>query len=837
MKFYTSVNRYGNNLLVRGYNQSGKRIEKKVWFKPTLWTVTKNQSKYTSLDGVPVRPHQFESMRDAKDFIDRYKDVENHSVFGMRNYIFQYINEVFPGDIKFDAKFININTIDIEVASDDGFPEPEKAEKEIISIAMHSNRDNIWRIFGLGDYDASKSYILKKRPNAIIQYVKCENEIELILKFLGVWSRDDYCPDVVTGWYVRFFDIPYLINRITRVLGEKEAKKLSPWGMINQRFVQFKGGKSSEAFEIVGVQTLDYLDLFTKFGHAYGGNQESNKLDHIAHVVLGENKLSYDEYGSLNNLYKENHQLFIDYNLRDIELVERMEDEMSLIELVFTMAYRGGVNYSDTLGTTAIWDSIINRYLFEQNKIIPHSGNKLKQSYPGGYVKDPTPGRYSWVVSFDLNSLYPNLIAQYNMSPETLRDEPGHPSNMEYYLKTNSKVKSKNCIAANGQAFTKDFKGILPTIVEKYYDERKAIKKTMLKNKQEYEKTKDSRLKIEIQKAKNSEQAIKLLLNSLYGAIGNNHFRYFDIRMAMAVTLSGQLSILWAEKHINQEINRIMKTDNVDYIIAIDTDSVYINFGPLIEKIKPKDPVVFLDKICEDHFKPVIDKAYKHLYEKQNCFVNRMWMAREVIADAGIWTAKKRYILNVHNSEGVQYDEPELKIMGIEAIKSSTPEVCRGKMQDLFKIIIKGNESETQNFIQNFKSEFKQLPAHEIATPKGVSSVQEYEDRQKGYKKGTPIHSRAAIVHNMAIKNMNLENKYELIRSGDKIKYVYMRVPNPVKENVFGFIDFMPKELKLEAYIDYDTQFQKVFLDPMVIILNAIGWSPEEQNDLESFFE
>jgi len=835
MSFYTSVARYGNNLLYRGYNDYGKRIEKRVWFKPTLWLGTNKETEWQALDKTPVRPLTFESMRDAKDFIGTYKDVSGHNIYGMQNYIYQYLNERFPGNIKFNPKVINVNTIDIEVGSDDGFPEPEKAEKPIISIASRNNIDKIWRIWGLGDYDPSKSYIHKDRPGAIIQYIKCDDEIDLLNKFLHQWSKEDYCPDVVTGWYIRFFDIPYLVNRISRIMGEDKAKLLSPWKMISKRHVQFKGGKTSEAHEITGVQILDYMDLFTKFGHSYGP-QESYTLNHIAHVVLDEKKLSYEEYGSLTNLYNENHQLFIDYNLKDIDLVERIDGVMGLIELVYTMAYRGGVNYSDTLGTTAIWDSIIHRHLYEKKTIVLPNEPKFKAPYPGGYVKEPIPGLYKWVVSFDLDALYPNLIVQYNMSPETMIHEPGHMSGVDYWLNRKGDVNSNNAIAANGTAFTKDFQGILPTIIVEYINERKVTKKQMLANKQSYELEKNDMLKTEINKGRNNEQAIKYLLNSLYGALGNQYFRYFELRMAEAITLSGQLTIRWAEEYLNKAMNEIMKTKGVDYVIAIDTDSVYLNFGPLIEKHNPKDPVKFLDKACEEYFKDILTKSYDHLFKKQNAYINRMNMSREVIADRGIWTAKKRYILNVHNSEGVQYAEPQLKIMGIEAIKSSTPEICRDKFKEVFKIMLTGDESATQDYIAKFKAEFSSQTADKLAAPRGVSSLKKYEDRELGHKKGTPINSRAALTYNRALKNAGLENKYELITEGSKIKYIYLKQPNPTKQNVIGFPSYLPKELKLDKYIDYDTQFNKTFLDPLMLILDAIGWSPEERINLEDFF-
>lgn len=834
--FYTSVTRYGNNLLYRGYNQADRRIEKRVPFKPTLFLKSdKSVEGWTSFDGKNVRPIQFDNMKEAKDFIARYKDIENHDVYGMQKYQFQYINERFPGKIKYNPAIVNVNTIDIEVGSDTGFPKPELAEKEVISIAARNNIDGIWRLWGLGDYDPKLSYMHGQRKNAKIEYIKCKDEIELLTKFLTLWSSPDYCPDVVTGWYIRFFDIPYLVNRIRRVMGEEWAKKLSPWGMISQRTVSFKGGQTSEAFDLQGIEILDYQDLFKKFGHTYGP-QESYALDHISYTVLKEKKLSYEEYGSLTQLYKQNHQLFIDYNLKDIDLVTRIDESMGLIDLVMAMAYKAGVNYGDTLGTTAIWDSIIHRELYEKKVAIQPAIEKFKVPYPGGYVKEPQLGMHDWVVSFDLKSLYPNLMVHYNMSPETIREEPGHTSGVDYWLDRKTKVKSKNSVACNGVTFTKEFQGTIPKIISGYYTERSVIKKRMLEDKQKYEIENNADLKIEINKGRNAEQAIKYLLNSLYGAFGNKHFRYFDMRLCTAITLSGQVTIRWAERSMNATMNKILSTTGIDYVIAIDTDSLYINFGPLVAKFNPKDPVKFLDKACSEHFSDSINAAFEQLYIKQNAFENRMWMGREVIADRGIWSAKKRYILNVHNSEGVQYAKPELKIMGIEAIKSSTPEICRTRFREVFKIMIEGGEEATQKFVKDFKSEFSSLPAEQVAQPRGVSELKKYSNKNTVYGKGTPINSRAALLYNKAIEDAGLTSKYSLITEGSKIKYVHLKKPNPVRENVIGFPQYLPRELKLERFIDYNLQFDKTFLDPLILILKPMGWDAEPKSSLEDFF-
>ena len=835
MSFYTSVNRYGSQILYCGYNDNGVRVEKKIKFAPTLFIPSKNKNtEWVSLDGAPVEPLGFPTMRDAKNFIDQYKDVDGMKVYGNTNYIQQCITDMYPDEIKFRPNQVNIVNFDIEVMSDDGFPKPEEAIQPIISIALKSSQSSVYHVWGLGDYDYEKCNI--EMHGDLIQYRKFDTEEGLLASFHKYWC--DNRPDIVTGWNSRFFDIPYLINRLSRIGSIEAVKRLSPWNMVNERNTEITG-RTQYGYEIVGIQQADYLELFKKFGYSYGA-QESYKLDHIAHVVLGEKKLSYEEHGNLYTLYKEDHQKFIDYNVKDVQLVNRIEEKMGLIQLAQTMAYRGGVNLADTFGTTAIWDSIIYRELNKKKIAIPPNNEKIKNPYPGGYVKEPQVGLHDWVVSFDLNSLYPNLIVQYNMSPETLIGQTER-SGVDYYLELDSKVSSQHSVAANGSTYHKEFQGILPKIIEAYYAERTQIKKEMLSIEQEYQKNKTVELEKEINRYNNRQMAIKILLNSLYGALGNKYFRYFDMRMAEGITLSGQLSVLWAEKAVNKEMNNVLKTRDVDYVIAIDTDSLYINMGALVEQFKPKDPVKFLDKICSEHFESVLSKSYDKLFDQMNAYKPRMEMGREVIADRGIWTAKKRYILNVHNSEGVQYAEPKLKIMGIEAIKSSTPEVVRDKFKKAFKIIISGNEKDTQQFITDFYNEFRSLPPEKISFPRGAREVTKWATKKGekiAYKKGTPIHIRGSLLYNGLIDKYNLHKKYAKIQNGEKVKFCYLRTPNTIHENVIAFPDYLPKEFGLEKFVDYDLQFSKTFSDPLKPILDPTGWfiNYDNSNTLEDFF-
>ena len=865
MKFYTNVSRHRNDIIYRGYDNNGNRVHDKVRFEPTLFRLANQNEKteWTSLNGDPVVPKKFESMSKAREFLQKFSGNSNTEVHGMDNYVYQFITEKFPGTIPFEPKQVRVMSFDIEVIGkeDEGFPEPKDAEQPVVSIASFNSHTKLYTIWGLCDYDTSKCQI----DGITVKFVKCKTEEDLLLLFVKYVEQED--PDVFTGWNIEKFDIPYLVNRIRKVLGEAWAKRLSPFKLLNYREIM-SYGKLTDVYEIVGIAQLDYMDLFKKFGYSYGP-QESYSLDHIANVVLGEAKLSYEEHGSLKKLYRENPQKFIEYNLKDTHLIRRFEEKMLLIELALTYAYDAGANYTDTFGTTGIWDSFAYRELNSQKIAVPPKQRHSNEPYPGGYVKEPKLGMLEYIVSFDINSEYPNIIVQYNMGPDTIETRfELKTAGVDHFLENSPKLNvdnlhflneavtshgqmlnkkqerdfkesnpdlTKYAVAANGVLFDKTKEGFLPRMIKRLYSNRKEVQAEMRQYKAEHEKNPSTALENKINSLHNKQMAIKIALNSLYGALGNIWFRYYDIRIAKAITYTGQLSIRWAEKTINAAMTKILEKED-DYVPYIDTDSCYVDMNGLVQKFGPKNPFEFLDNVCKGYFEPELDKGFVQLFEKMNARENRMKMGREVIADKGFWTGKKRYVLNVHYNENVVYSEPKLKVMGIESVKSSTPAIVRKKLEQTFVKIINTDEKQSQQFVQDFKNEFLTKEPHVVAFPRGTNDLEKWADPNTIYSKGVPIHVRGALLYNHFLEKLDLTHKWPKINSGDKIKFVYLKKPNPIKENVIAFPQFLPPEFGLHKYIDYSLQFEKTYVDPLDPIFKNLSWSIEPTNSLANFF-
>ena len=836
MRFYTHVAQWGNQLLVRAV-ENGVRSNFKVKYEPTLYVPVQKDTGWKTLDGKNVNPMKFLSIKEAKEFIEQYQS-QPHLVYGLSQFPYTYIAEKYPKQIQFDSSQMRIVTIDIEVECENGFPNADKALEPMLAITIKNHDTGRIKVWGLHDYHNDREDV---------QYIKCQTERELLAQFLAWWESD--YPDIITGWNTEFFDIPYICNRIKSVMGEDAMKRLSPWGVVNSRMVNSGYGRKDQVYDILGVEEVDYLQLYRKFTYSA---QESYRLDHIAFVELGERK-DENPYETFRDWYTKDYQSFLDYNIQDVELVDRLDDKMKLIDLILTMTYEAKVNVSDSFTSVKYWDVLIYNHLLKKKVVIPQkTSHKSKgEKYVGAYVKEPQVGQHKWVMSFDLNSLYPHLIMQYNISPETLMPQEV-AVDVDYLLDNKPAPKLDNAtFTPNGAVFHKRHQGFLPEMMQTMYDDRTIYKKKMLQAKQQYEDTKDAKYLKDVSRYNNIQMARKISLNSAYGAIGNEWFRYYDLRIAEGITTSGQFSIRWIEKSLNLYLNKLLKTEGEDYVIASDTDSVYITFDKLVDTVLKKRPdesedsyrgraVDFLDTVAKEKVEPFIDRSYQALASYVSAYEQKMQMAREVIADKGIWTAKKRYILNAWDIEGVRYEEPTLKIMGIEAVKSSTPAPCRDKIKECLKIIMSGTEKDVNNFIQEFREEFMKLPPEEIAFPRSVNGIGNWSDSANIFKKGTPMHIKGVILYNHFVRQQKLTNKYPLIQEGEKIKFLNMRTPNRMQSNVISFMTKLPKELDIHSHLDYDTQFEKAFIEPLTFIMNQIGWNIDRsygtQMTLEEFF-
>ena len=829
-RFYTNVQLAGNVILYRGY-ENGQPVQSRTHFSPTLFVTSNREEKYKTLEGDNVRPVKFESAREAREFIAQYEGVEGFKVHGYERFVYQFISQEFPDDVDYNINQMKIYALDIEVQCENGFPNVEEAAEEMLSITIKDMVTKQYYCWAMREFDPPKG----------VEYKVFWTEHEMLSDFITWWSNNT--PDILTGWNVNLYDVPYIARRVNRVLGEKWMKSLSPWNRANEREVYVQGRKNY-AYDISGVNILDYLDLYRKFTYS---NQESYRLDHIAFVELGQRKVDHSEYENFKDFYTSDWQKFMEYNIQDVELIDRLEDKMKLLELAITMSYDAKVNFEDVYSQVRMWDTMIYNYLSERNIVVPpRKGAKKDEKYAGAYVKEPTPGKYDWVVSFDLNSLYPHLIMQYNISPETLIDARHPSATVDRILEETLDISGENCVCANGAQYRKDVHGFLPEMMQEIYNERTIYKKRMLESKQALEHAttpaETLALQKDISKFNNIQMARKIQLNSAYGAIGNQYFRYYNLANAEAITLSGQVSIRWIEGKVNQYLNKLLKTEDHDYVIASDTDSIYICLDLLVRSVfdvqnVSKERIVnFIDSACKERIEPFIERSYQELADYVGAYEQKMFMKRENIANKGIWTAKKRYILNVWDSEGVRYEKPKLKIMGLEAVKSSTPAACRTAIRDCMTVIMNKDEEQAQKFIADFKDEFTSLPIEDISFPRGCNNLNKWSNPATIYSKGTPIHVRGALLYNFHNKKNKLTHKYPLIQDGEKIKFVYLKTPNKINENVISYLGTFPKEFGLDKQVDYDLQFSKSFLEPIKVIMDTIGWQAEKVASLEFLF-
>lgn len=838
--FYTSVDLHKNLILITEITETGERTYKQVKFKPSIYiegTPDDSACVYKSIHGQPMKKKTLADIYKYRELLDTIEESKlGKSVGGNISPVFQYISEKYK-EIDADYSKIRVCYLDIETGpnSQGEFADPKFADGEILSIALKFNDFDKFIVFGCKEFADTDNII----------HIKCNNERHLIKSFLKVW-RDKF-PDVITGWFISTFDMPYLFARICLLFGEEEAKKLSPFNVAYLRKdldpINKNIHEDREVLYIAGIQELDYVRLYRKFA-TQQKEVESNALNYIAEKELNEKKVEYE--GSLIQLYNDDYNKFIEYNAHDVRLVEKLDKKLDLLHLVYSLAYYSKVNFRDVFFQVRLWDSIVYNFLLKKNVVIPYNSynnNSFEGGYVGAYVKDPQIGMKDWIVSFDVTSLYPHLILQFNVSPDTF--VPDKTSSMRHDISIDNilnkalpeniledLIKDDCCMAANRAVFTNRKVGFLPELIEEMFRERKEYKSLSIEYKKKYEQTKDESFAKKAKIYDIFQYTKKICLNSAYGALGNRYFRFYNVWLAEAITLSGQLVIRWIERACNEFLNKLFNTTNKDYCVASDTDSVYLDLSLLKGKVTTSDEI---DLLIKKDLLKCVENSLEELRKLLNCKKNRIELKREIIADRGIFIAKKRYCLNVLDNEGVKYTTPQLKLMGVEAIKSSTPKVVRNLLKEAIRIILQEDQSALQKYFQKVLVDYKNCSIDDISFPRSINGLDKYTFSSKSI----PIHVYGALKYNYLIKERNLKILEE-IKNGDKIRFVYLKEPNWLLSHVFSYPAnrSLPKELSdIKDIIDYPKMLEKSFEEPLNIILEKINWSLYKKETLLDLFE
>jgi len=831
--FYTNAQYIRNKIYIRGY-EDGKFFSYSTPYKPTIFLPTSEETSWKSIYGSPLKPVEMQSINAMTEYVSGIKTtVDVHGFVEAGEQAYAYISDLIPGDLEYERDLIKTLIFDIETETEGGYASAEDPFQKINAITAWINGFG-FLTWGLGKYEAEVAE----------EYRAFDNEGDMLLDFLRFWWHEK--PDIISGWNIDFFDTPYIVNRVAKYYDRELLRLMSPWKLLPE---MSKDKKGNPTCSIPGISSYDYLNLYKKFCLE---PRESYSLNSIASVELNERKVDYSEYDSMHDLYKNDWKKFIEYNIHDVNLVKRLDDKLKFFDLAIKYTYLAKANFEDSFGTVKYWDIYIYNDLKKQNIAVPPKKMNRDAEYPGGYVKDPIVGLHDWISTYDLNSLYPSLIVQHNLSPETILDRDPYPSSLPEKADIVNMILERKfdnlrlynddiTMAANGYYFSREKQGFLPNMIERIYDMRKQYKKLMLEAEQHYEDHGDENSKIMQVQYNATQHALKILMNSVYGALGNAWFRYFDPRIAEAITLTGQTVIKWTEIEVNKYLNELLQSENEDYVVGIDTDSVFVRLDSFVHKLyKDNLPdkstvVAMLSKFSDDKLIPMMADGYKDFSDYLNAYKERLVIKNEVIGDKGVFVKRKRYVINVYSNEGTIYHEPKLKVRGLEIVRTSTPESCRKSIKEAVKVMFEGGEDAVQEYITEFKKKFLKMDAVDVAFPRGVSELEKWISNSS-YTKGTPIHVRGSILYNNLLESKGLSDKYESIKEGEKVKFLYLEMPNPINENVIAFTNFLPPELGLEDFIDYETQFEKAFITPIKTILDAAGWAVEKQNTFDDLF-
>ena len=717
-------------------------------------------------------------------------------------------------------------TFDIEVEMNTGLPDIDKAGNAITSIAGHDSVTNDYFVYVVSD-----NYVDKTIKGAEVRSFK--TEADLLEAFLNKWQEIN--PTIVTGWNIDYFDVTYLYNRLKNVLGERMASKLSPIGKIGYN-------KYRNRYIIAGVSCLDYLALYKNFTYQEFPNY---RLDTIANIVLGRGKIEYK--GNLDQLFRDDLEKFIEYNLVDVELVVEMDRKLQFIELAQAICHAGHVFYEDFLFSSKWLEGAILTFLRRSNRVAPdkprradknEDGSDGEGKFTGAYVKEPKPGLYKWVYDLDLTSLYPSIIMTLNVSPETKIGKLKSFSSEDYMknkIDTYSIVddsgvefppmtrdefqklitESNYSLSSNGVLYTQDRVGVIPEILNVWFDKRVEYKDLMKKH--------GNAGNDELYKFYSQRQLVqKIMLNSLYGVLGLPSFRFYDVDNAEATTITGQTVIKTTEMIANQYYKSIIGKED-DYNVYTDTDSVFYQAAPLVKARNPQidvesdeqmvPAILSVAQEVQAHINKVYDTMSKKLF---NVDSHRFDIKQETIAKGGFWVSKKRYAQWIINDNTVPCDKMDVK--GLDVRRSSFPTYFKKVMETVLLDILKGvDKSIIDDKLIKFKEKMSDQNFTDIAKNSAVKDMSKYVKSRKEYalgefEKGTPAHVKAAITYNRLLKHYNAPYKYEPMKDGDKIKWVYLK-KNPLGLETTAFTGHNdPPQINqfVQQYIDYNKIWKQI---------------------------
>ena len=842
-----SYNPFDECVFLRTWSEDGRRIDTEVSFKPYLYVEKEEAKDAVSIFKTSLLKKSFTSSFDRRKFVDKHPSTRLfYNINPEQQFLIDSFKEI-NNTPEFSRFPLKVMFLDIETFSVGEFPVPEKAKDPINLITIYDSLTKHYHTWGL--------YEQYENEDEDHIYYRCKDEKDLILRFVDYW-KSDY-PDVVSGWNSAGFDIPYLINRFVKLFGEDFLRQLSPVGRVHGRMTHVNDfGKEIFKWTISGVNCIDYLEIYKTFSV---GERESYSLNYIAELELGTGKVAYNAT-SLAELSQTDWKLFVDYNIQDVRLLVGLEDKLKYLQIVRLLAYKGCTNFEAALGKVAIVTGAVAIQAYKQGFVIPTFGGSAdRESYEGGYVMDPKKGLQTGIVSFDVNSLYPNTIITLNISPETklgkivegdfdndskvtLRLINGKTHTISVEDLKSFLIKEKIALSKAGVMYSQKTKGVIPNLIDEIYKERVTAKNELSKLKKSKKNDFDTQRQMEY--LNTLQYTLKIYLNSIYGTFANKHSSLMDIDNAMSITVTGQ-NVARAGAQIVEELAKA-KYDVPPGSTTLyqDTDSIYITIEPILQKLglsltesgKIPDAVhKIVSDIDKEVNEKIIDWANRNLFSTDARYVFK----REVIADVGVFLQKKRYILHVLDEEGVATDK--FKYVGVELVRSTTPKKVKSLIESITRNSLLSRDVKVANGIyRDSYDQFCLLNNDDIAFRSSINNLQKYTEGASlsKFKPATPSHVKGAIAFNLLIKQMSLEDKFPKIETGQKVKKVYLN-KNRFNLDALSYPSELPKEFNLT--VDFDRMFAKLVTQPIERLYEAIGWrlpvvGKEVQTDLFEMF-